>query len=351
MGGAGSLGSSASYSKSLTVSTGASFTYSSSANQTLLDLRGAGTINLNGAGTVTISGDHQFTGTLNVSQTVNVKGGSGGTYASTTTGLGRTTLIDIKNGGTLVAAGDTTTTSQNTLIGDGAPTTTIQINQGGVLTTSGYTASNVPASSQTFNLSSIILSGGTISTGTGAIASNWGIFNFGGTVTVTADSTISAAFSTLTLSTGTVFDVAAGVTLNVTGTLHHSTSGTDVGFILNKNTTCTGGCIGTMVLAGANTYTGYSKINGGTLSVGSGGSSGTNLSTSTVTISGGTLLGNTTGNTISNAITLSTGANVIAAQSGKTVTFGGIISGAGTGALTVGDATNNGTVVFSNTNT
>ena len=106
-----------------------------------------------------------------------------------------------------------------------------------------------------------------------------------------------------------------------------------------------------LTLTGSNTYSGGTTVNAGTLSIASGGVSGTNLSTSVVTINGGTLLLNTTGNTISNEIAISSNANnKIAAISGITATLSGLIRGQTDGCacgIIFGDNSNNGTLILS----
>jgi autotransporter-associated beta strand protein len=108
---------------------------------------------------------------------------------------------------------------------------------------------------------------------------------------------------------------------------------------------------GIVTLTGLNTYSGGTRIGGGTLSVSSGGISGTNLSIGEVTINGGTLLLNTNGNTISNAIVLGSGTtNKIAASSGISAILSGEISGSSASAI-FGISTNSGTVILTGSNT
>jgi fibronectin-binding autotransporter adhesin len=99
---------------------------------------------------------------------------------------------------------------------------------------------------------------------------------------------------------------------------------------------------GTLVLTGANSYTGGTAINGGTLRI----SSDANLGAATgaLSLNGGTL--NTTASFASNRTVDLAGAGTFLTDVGTTFTLGGAVSGAG--ALTKDGA---GSLVFTNTNT
>lgn len=211
------LGASASYAQALTVSSGAAFNWYSSAAQTFTNLAAGGTtgaINFNSTGTnaVTISGDQAFTGMVNVSQPVIMSGGSNGAK----TGLGNTQTVRIKNGGTITL----TTTADNAFLGSSVSSNLI-IDQGGVLTTNA-------SSSYSYHMGTITLNGGTLAYGntslvSGGCALACGTYNLDGKVTVTANSTISAIGVLLSQTSGTIFDVASGVTLTVSGILYKPT--------------------------------------------------------------------------------------------------------------------------------
>ena len=248
VGGAGRLAA-GTYVDAITVASGATFDYASSANQifgtSVLSgnvtnassntLRGAGNFLFGGTGTVTLRGDFSTTGTVEVSQAVTMTGGTN----NSTSGLGQTAGIDIKTGGTITLTGwanSFTGTTTNSVL---------TIRTGGRLTTDG-------TSGQTFHLGPITLAGGELATGAGAVTTVWGLYNLDRTITVTEDSTISAQFSAMYQSGGTVFNVAAGKTLTVSGTLVSPSSAADTGLVLNS----AAGSTGTMLLTGVNTYTG-----------------------------------------------------------------------------------------------
>ena len=89
----------------------------------------------------------------------------------------------------------------------------------------------------------------------------------------------------LTQVGGTVFNVVSGsapggIDLNVSGTLLHATGSSDTGLVKTGS--------GTMVLGGANTYTGGTIINAGTVSISADNNLGNN--SGSVTLNGGTLV-------------------------------------------------------------
>ncbi len=105
---------------------------------------------------------------------------------------------------------------------------------------------------------------------------------------------------------------------------------------------------GTLTLTGANTYSGGTLVSGGTLSVDTDGELG--LTTGGITLRGGELLTTADGFTTVRTVDVSpTGTpNTLAATTGTTATYSGLISD--TGALVIGDATHTGTVVFTGNN-
>ncbi|NDF44019.1 MAG: hypothetical protein EB137_05540, partial [Actinobacteria bacterium] len=256
--GSGQLNS-GTYSSSITVSSGAIFTWSSSANQTFTNLAaGAGTINLNGSsGTVTISGDQEFTGTLNVAQSVIVTGGSN----NVNTGLGKSDVININNGGTITVSG----LLNNVFIGTTSATVDLTINSGGVLTTS----SNNSDTPETMHLrpQTLTLAGGTLAWA-GTRSSLWGTWNLGVDINVTQDSTISA--NNLTINKNPLsLNVAANKTLTISGTIVSQTEASGCGCDSNALSVNGGGgsYTGTVVLSGSNTYKGATNVVQGVLRV------------------------------------------------------------------------------------
>jgi mucin-19 len=293
IGGAGRL-SAGTYVGAITVASGATFDFTSSANQIFgavtsgnvnnaasNTLRGAGKHVFGGTGAITLRGDFSASGTIEVAQAVTMAGGTNSSNA----GLGQTSAIDIKDGGTITLAG-----GANSFIGVGAaPSLTIR--SGGKLTTDG-------SAGQTFHLGLITLAGGELATGVGATATGWGLFNLDKTVTVTEDSTLSAQFSLLYQSGGTVFNVAAGKTLTVSGTLNLPTNGGETPLILNS----AAGNTGTMLLTGTNTFATATTITRGTLRIGGAGSLGSGTYANTITNNGALEIATSANQTFSNVI-------------------------------------------------
>jgi fibronectin-binding autotransporter adhesin len=156
------------------------------------------------------------------------------------------------------------------------------------------------------------------------------------------------------LTTGAAFTTARAIVVN-------TASGPDI-LAASTGTTATysgaisggGGLVvgdpgdtGTVVLTGANTYTGGTTVSGATLSVANDGNLG--VSSSGLTLNGGELLA--TGNLFntSRAIVVTANNGTLAAATGGLGEFAGNI--ATSGGLTIGDGVNNGTVVLSGTNT
>ncbi|MFZ9400246.1 MAG: beta strand repeat-containing protein, partial [Opitutales bacterium] len=201
IGGAGRLAA-GTYVGALTVASGATFDFVSSANQifgtsvssgnvtndTTNTLRGAGAFVFDGTGAVTLRGDFSTTGTVAVGQALTMTGGTNNPKS----GLGRTSAVEVLDGGTITLGG-----VANSFIGYSV-TSALTLRAGGKLTTDG-------TAGQTFHLGVINLDGGELATGAGATITNWGIFNLDSTITVTADSTLSAQFSSMWQSGGTVF--------------------------------------------------------------------------------------------------------------------------------------------------
>ncbi|WP_215299723.1 autotransporter-associated beta strand repeat-containing protein, partial [Polynucleobacter sp. AP-Nino-20-G2] len=325
------LGASASYAQALSVSSGATFNWYSSATQSFSNLAAGGTtgaINFSSTGTnaVTISGDQAFTGVVNVSQPVIMSGGSNNAH----TGLGNTQTVHISNGGTITLS----TTADNAFLGYSV-TTNLIIDQGGLLTTNS-------TSSYSYHMGTITLNGGTLAYGNsslvaGGCAVACGTYNLDNKVTVTANSTMSAIGVLLSQAGGTVFDVASGITLTVSGILYRPTTFGDTGFIKQG--------AGTMVLQGANTYTGATAVNAGTLAVTNATGLGSTAAGVTVasgaildlqnvtvgseaiTLNGGTIATSTGTSSLSGTVALGA-ANSTVSVAGTQLTLSGVISGA-----------------------
>jgi fibronectin-binding autotransporter adhesin len=151
------------------------------------------------------------------------------------------------------------------------------------------------------------------------------------TITDSATGGTQAISAPVDLATNANVNVASGQQLMLTGAV----SG-------NGGITKTG--TGTTILSHANTYAGGTTINAGTVEV----AADNNLGTGNITMGGGKLL--TESNfTTSKSVTLNNGTQAISAINPSMAIYNGAIGGVG--ALSVGDATNNGTVVLTGNNT
>ncbi|MEO5712092.1 MAG: autotransporter-associated beta strand repeat-containing protein [Luteolibacter sp.] len=281
-------------------------------------LAGASSLAKWGTGTLTVSAANSFTGgttintgTLNVTGTLADTGAvtvSGGTYtlgASDT--IGALTLANgtVDGSGTLTASSYAVQngTIGNSLAGSGAMTKSTT----GTVTLSG-------ASSFTGGTT---ISAGTLNV-TGTLADTGAVTVNGGTYTVGATDSIGA----LTLSNGTINGpgTLTGTSYAAqTGTINTNLAGS--GIALTKSTT------GPVTLSGANTYTGATAINAGTLVVNGSLASGSAVSLA----SGATLTGTgTVGGTVT--VANASAATIIAGNgTSGTLTLGNLVlSGAGT---------------------
>lgn len=294
--------------------------FSISNTATALTLSGVisntGTLAKAGAGTLIISADNTGTwgaridaGTLQV--------GTGGAAGSLGTGAitnssqlvfnrsdthtvnntisGSGTLASIGTG-TLVLGGSNSFTGQ-TLASNGAIRVTNSFALGSaagntVVTASGSAielAGNISLAGE-----SVVLNGTGLSSG-GALRNISGTNTLGGTVTLGSDARVNSDSGTLTLgNAGTINGTGFTLTLGGAGnTIVNSVIATGAGGLAKDG-------VGTLVLAGNNTFTGATTVSQGTLQIGNGGSGGNLSSNSAVTLSTNTTLAFRTGATTRN---------------------------------------------------
>ena len=209
-------------------------------------ISGGGGFTQNGPGLTTLTAVNTLTGT------VVVNGGTLQTGGGNTGGgdLGSSTLIVVNSGATLAVA-----SADNTLDGyTSSGAQQIQVNAGGLL----INTLNAGNGNSTAHMDALVLNGGTLS----AVASDatYGSWNpdYGiSTPGNGAASYITGGNLALTEAGGTVFNVGAGDTVNVSSVIAHVTGSPDNGLIKSG--------AGTLVLTAANTYTSATTINGGTL--------------------------------------------------------------------------------------
>ena len=256
---------------------------------------GTGALTKTGTGVLTLSGANTNTGTTTISAGT-LRVGTGGTIGSLGTG-------NVTNNGTLVLDRSNSLTMSNRISGTGAvtqagPGTTVLL---GFNTYSGRTT----------------ISGGTLQIGNG----------------------------------GTVGTLGTGPVTN-NGTLvfnrnHSEIDGRIIASVISGTGTLIQNGIGTIWLTGTNTYTGPTKINVGTLSVGNGGATG-DLGASSQVLNSGTLQINRTGaislgQVISGTGRLSKLGTGVATLTGENTYTGGTTISAGT--LQLGDGGTSGSIV------
>jgi autotransporter-associated beta strand protein len=310
-------------------------------------ISGTGGLTKNGSGSVTLSGSNTFTGSTTVSAgTVQVNSNNAlGTAASGTTVASGAVLrlnnvnyttaepltlngSGISNGGALLNSGTSTfagpiNAATNATINAGGGTlnltggvskngTTLTIAGGGTvnITNNGITGSApnsdlvvdgttvVLGAANSYNGPTTIQNAGTLQLGghnflptapqTAMTVNTSSIFNLAGysdgVASLTGDSTaiiknsVTGGTSTLTVNP------ASGITTTFAGTIAGTNGGTQGNMALQKNGA------GTLILTGANTYTGSTTINGGTLTAADTTGSALGSTSSIAVNSGGTFL-------------------------------------------------------------
>ncbi len=294
----------------------------SSANnaRSIYDLKNYGLVTVDTARSLSLDMGTNFA-TMNV--------GSAATLETTNGGFVNNGTVNVADTGTVSAAGGWTNETGATLNFNGRGTLSGGwgqfVNRGTVNVKNG----DVTASNVTFNNSGTLsLTGGNL-TGIGELTNGTG-----GTIDIGAGRTLSLATLTSTggsatgagtIEASTAFNFNAGsYATKLTGTA-----------VLNKIGS------GTVILTGTNTYTGGTNISGGTLSV----ASDASLGNGALSFSGGTLNATASFATGRDA-TLGASGGGLSADAGMTLTYNGLLSGAGA-LSTSGD----GTVVLGAANT
>ena len=284
-----------------------------------------GTLIKDGAGTLTLNGASTFTGTTTVrggtlkagvASVAGVSGAFGNNSAVTLANVAGTTL-DITGFNTQIGS----------LSGGGATGGNITLGAA-TLTVGGTSTAAAPFA-------------GVIS-GTGALArSNTGTLTLSGANTYTGATTISAG--TLQLGSGGTtgsLAVSSAITNNATLIFNRSNAvaqGTDFATVISGTGAVTQNSpgTGTLTLSGANSYTGRTTVNGGTLALAFGAVSANIIaSTSALTLGGGTLSLTGTGTQTFAGLTTTAGTgSKILLSTNETLTLGALTSAGAASAL------------------
>jgi len=311
-------------------------------------ISGAGGLTKNGAGMLTLSGANAYTGTTTINAgTLTVSGGNAiadtsqvtlANTAGATLNLANSETIGNLSGGG--ATGGNVTLGANSLtVNEGGTTTYSGVISGtGGLTKAGtgtltLSRANSYSGSTTINAGTLALGASNVLANGSSVVVNGGTLNIGTqSDTVAGVQLLSGAITgtTGTLTSTLAYDLQSGtVSARLGGTAD-----------LNKTTA------GTVTLSGANTYTGATNINAGTLALGAANriadmsavtvASGATFNLANFAETVGSLAG--TGNVTLGTATLTAGGN------NTSTTFSGVASGtggltkAGTGALTLSGA-------------
>ncbi len=335
-------------------------------------INGSGEIKKVGGGTLTLGGANTYdantrvnAGTLTVAS-----GGNLGSGTNTNVYISSGATVNINTNTTVASIQETANSNGGVIaIGNGATLTVNGNNKGtmfqnsisgaGGLTMAGsgnsmlslygtqsYTgATNLSSGTLDIpvatNTSGVTISGGTLNvnhnsaTGSGTLTLNGGTINVDATRTISNPLSIGGSFTftgTANLTQGT-----GAITLTASPTVTISANTLTLGGIISGSFGFTKNGNGTMVLTGANAYTGSTSVSAGTLQLNRSGGN-TLPATNNVTVNGGTLKVST--NQTLNNLSVTSGTLVI--DAGVTLTINGTYTGGGT-------ITNNGSIVLNTT--
>ena len=277
-------------------------------------ISGAGSLNQSGAGVLTLTGNNIYTGGSTITAgTLQI--GNGGTTGSIVGNVNDNGTLAFSHSDNVVFAGVVSGTGAVNQLGNGVLTLTgsntytggttitagmLQIGNGG---TAGSITGNVSdTGTLAFNHSDNVGFAGVVS-GTGALNQlGNGVLTLTGSNTYTGGTTITAG--TLQIGNGGITGSITGNVLNNSSLVFDNSGTTTLNGVISGSGQV-GVAAGNLWLTGANTYAGDTTVNGATLHLGNGGTSGS-------------ILGN---------VVMSNG--VLDFNRSDNVTFGGTISGSG----------------------